>query len=63
MTANRIYLVSGGDKPRLVQASSQAQAIGHVVRSQYKASVATQREIVAFMQDDELAEVETASGE
>lgn len=63
MTAKRIYIVQGGDKPRLVEAISQAQAIGHCVRGQFKASVATQHEIVDFMLDSDLAEVEKASGE
>ncbi len=61
MSASRIYLVTGGDKPRLVQASSQAQAIGHCVRGQFKASVATQREIVDFMLASDPSEVENAS--
>ena len=46
MSATRIYLVSGGDKPRLVEASSQSQAVGYVVRGQYSAVVPTQEELV-----------------
>ncbi len=45
MTAKRIYLVSG-DKPRLVEASSQAQAIRYVVRARYSATIPTQEELV-----------------
>jgi hypothetical protein len=63
MTAKRIYLVSGGERPRMVNASSQAQAIGHVVRKAYQATVATQRQIVDFMMDNDLAEVEEAAQE
>lgn len=62
-TTKRIYLVQGGDKPRLIEASSQAQAIGHCVRGQFKASVASQREIVDFMVNNDPAEVEKASVE
>ena len=48
MTA-RIYKVVGGDKPRLVSATSQAQAIVHVVRNQFKATVATQADLVDLL--------------
>lgn len=45
----RVYRVEGGDKPRLVQATSQAQAIGHVVRNQYSATVATQADLIDLL--------------
>lgn len=61
MSATRVYLVTGGDKPRMVQATSQAQAIGHCVRSQYKATVATQMDIVKFMTENDPAMLEKAS--
>jgi len=57
----RIYYVSGADKPRLVRASSQAQAINHVVRNQYTASVATQINLVELLGKGVV--VETASEE
>ncbi len=46
MSSTRIYLVTGGAKPRLVEASSQAQAVGYVVRGQFVAAVPSQEELV-----------------
>jgi hypothetical protein len=51
MTAKRIYLVTGGEWPRLVLASSQAQAINHCVRGTFTAKVASQMDIVETMSD------------
>ena len=46
----RIYVVTcGTDNKTLVRATSQAQAIGHVVRSLYTAEVASQDDIVALL--------------
>ncbi len=56
----RIYKVVGADKPRLVQANNQAQAIGHVVRNQFKATVATQADLVDLLPG---TKVEKASSE
>ena len=57
----RIYLVSGGDQPRLVRASSQAQAIGHIVRGTYKAIVASQVDLVELLPNG--TQIEEASTE
>lgn len=50
-TPRRIYLVAsklgeGNEAGALVRASSQAQAIGHVVRNRYAAEVASQTQLV-----------------
>lgn len=47
-TSKRVYVVNDGDNAsrRLVEAASQAQAIAHVVRGKYVATVATQAELV-----------------
>lgn len=50
--AKRIYLViseAEGEKARLVKASSQAQAIHHVVANRYTAEVATQEGLVGAL--------------
>ena len=47
--SKRIYLVTDTSNKRLVSASSQAQAIGHVVRAQFKATVATQSQLVELL--------------
>lgn len=68
-SATRIYVVveeSEGKsepvtKPRLVRASSQAQAVGHVVRSRYSAKVAKQDDLETLL--GEGVKVETASAE
>lgn len=47
--ATRIYIVEAeGQDKRLVRAISPAQAIGHVVRSDYSAHVASQDELIAL---------------
>lgn len=65
MTATRIYVVPFiaplPGEARLVRASSQAQAINHVMRNTIHARVATQDDIVQAMQDG--AKIETASQE
>lgn len=53
-TAKRIYLVAsklgeGEEAGALVRASSQAQAIGHVVRNRYVAEVASQTQLVDLL--------------
>ena len=50
-TAKRIYVVTegeAGDSQRLVRASNPSQAITHVVKSIFKATVATQDELVTL---------------
>jgi hypothetical protein len=48
----RIYVVKDhAQKHRLVEASSAAQAISHVVRGQYNAEVATTKQVAAAMAD------------
>jgi hypothetical protein len=58
----RIYVVRGPNKSvALVKASSQAQAVGHVVRSAYEAEVAEQDTLVALV--GEGVKVESAGTE
>jgi hypothetical protein len=45
----RIYVVEGDEKPRLVRAVSQAQAVAHVVGERFEASVADQEDLVKYM--------------
>lgn len=48
-TAKRIYIVAEGetgDTRRLVRAANPSQAVSHVVKSIFKATVATQDELV-----------------
>jgi len=47
--SQRIYVVTGEQQPRLVRASSQAQAIGYVVRNKYKAAVASQTDLIELL--------------
>lgn len=50
MATTRVYVVKEGDSGgRLVEAASQAQAISHVVRGKYVATVATQGELVTLL--------------
>ena len=65
-TVKRIYLVAsklgeGEEAGVLVRASSQAQAIGHVVRNRYSATVATQDQCIDLR--DAGVKVETAGEE
>ncbi len=59
----RYYIVgphpdSGITEPaKLVQANTQAQAIGHVVRNRYKAEVASQQQIIDLLAAGVKAEV------
>jgi hypothetical protein len=46
----RIYIVSSPNGQTLVEATSQAQAIGSVVGTLYKARIAKPKEIVELMQ-------------
>jgi hypothetical protein len=61
----RIYVVRGPNKAvALVKASSQAQAVGHVVRNAYEAEVAEQDILVELASAGvkvELAGVEAAA--
>lgn len=61
MSKTRIYAVpetGSAAPPRLVEASTRAQAIAHVVHSRFTAFVPTQKELVAALQAG--AKVETA---
>lgn len=42
----RIYIINGGEKPRLVRASHKSAAIAHVVRTTFTAAVASQDVLV-----------------
>lgn len=58
--STRIYVVTNGAaEPRLVKASTPAQAIRHVTRPMYKAEVASQDALVAALTKG--VKVETAS--
>ena len=47
--SKRIYIVNGGEQPRLVRAGSRSAAISHVVRTPYTAAVASQDDIVTAL--------------
>ena len=49
MAAQRIYVVTNGNGRQLVRASSQAQAIRHIVSTEYSAEVAKPDDIVELM--------------
>lgn len=49
MSNKRIYCVEGPATTHLVEASSQAQAVNHVVRSLFTAVVANQRTLVELL--------------
>ena len=56
----RIYVVRGPNQAvALVRASSQAQAVGHVVKNAYEAEVAEQDTLVTLVEEG--VKVETAS--
>jgi hypothetical protein len=58
----RTYRVRGGEKPRMVRASSKAQAVNHVVKDhQYSATVAVQADYEELW--DQKIEIEEASEE
>lgn len=59
--ATRVYLVTNGDTKKLVEASSQAQALRHVVRSQFTVTVPTTLDLVVLMQGG--AKVEKAGAD
>ena len=63
MTTTRIYQVKrdDGSKPRLVRASTPAQAVRHVIRNEYIADVASQDDLVALLGSG--VTVEAASAE
>lgn len=50
--STRIYTVTekGSDKVRLVEASSQSQAIRHVVADRFEATAASGKDVAAAMQ-------------
>ena len=45
----RIYVVQHGENRRLVEASSQSQAIWHCVRHAYAAKIAAPKELASLM--------------
>lgn len=45
----RIYVVQHGEERRLVEATSQAQAIRHCVKGAYNATVATTKDLAKMM--------------
>lgn len=47
--SKRIYIVNGGEQPRLVRAGSRSAAISHVVKTTYSAAVASQDNIVTAL--------------
>lgn len=47
--SKRIYIVNGGEQPRLVRAGSRSAAISHVVKTTYTAAVASQDNIVTAL--------------
>ncbi len=49
MTKSRIYTVANGDQESLVRATSESQAIRHVVKGMYVARVATQDDIALLV--------------
>lgn len=49
--AKRIYVVTDGTTVNLVRATVKSQAVAHVVKSKYKATVATQDELVKHVAD------------
>lgn len=62
--ATRIYSVSGPGTFRLVEAGTKAAAMRHVAKELFEVEVATQRTLVAAMQDGikvEIANAEPAS--
>ena len=46
----RIYAVETEDEVTLVKAETQAQALNHVIKSQYKVRVASAVDVVEYMQ-------------
>jgi hypothetical protein len=50
MSILRIYVVDDGDKRRLIEASSAAQAIRHCAKHQYTVKIATPKEVASLMQ-------------
>ena len=58
MMATRIYAVQAGDVFRLVEAGSKHSALRHVAKDLINVEVATQKTLVAAMQDG--VRVETA---
>ena len=64
MSAQRVYLVKGGDQVRLVKASTKAQAVGFVARNMFSASVAKQDELIEALTNGlavEIAQEEPAT--
>lgn len=57
----RIYAVESETELTMVKANSQAQALSHVAKNQYKVKTATAMDVVEYMQQG--GEVEDATGE
>lgn len=56
----RVYAVESENELTLVTANSQAQALSHVAKTQYKVKVATAMDVVEYMKQG--GEVEDATG-
>lgn len=56
----RVYAVESDNELTLVTANSQAQALSHVAKTQYKVKVATAMDVVEYMKQG--GEVEDATG-
>lgn len=56
----RIYAVESADELTMVKANSQAQALSHVAKTQYKVKSATAMDVVEYMQQGGSVEDATA---
>lgn len=56
----RVYAVESENELTLVTANSQAQALSHVAKTQYKVKVATAMDVVEYMKQG--GEVEDVTG-
>ena len=56
MAVKRIYVVSGVDSIRLIEAGSKAQAISFVAKSSFEGRVASQSDLVKFIMEGVLVE-------
>lgn len=61
MSNNRIYLVRAKTTHcTLVRAANQAQAVRHVARAEFTATVATQEELVSLLPDHPVEDASSA---
>lgn len=61
--SKRIYRVISANGDKLVRASSQAQAIRHVVTNTYTAKVATQDDLISMLESGMKVDDASADGE